>query len=221
MPTNRMHKFFSAPQLTSILEPRGDLPDLDIDDTKMMKAVRLYLRNKGDEAEVPSVGENKKTRIMLETLPNTDSLTQRQQNLKADRPDIRAKANGQELLWGEVTGPIQAGNNAKNLWDTYKLARYGKAFITAGNDSAPLVQVINDHGTYMRLYLKVRGVMILEEVGTFVIPTRKAMVPALVATLPTLEILKEHMKKMGSGKSNQLKRSWGHQDVKDVKKRLI
>ncbi|KAF9542498.1 hypothetical protein BGW38_009786 [Lunasporangiospora selenospora] len=74
----------------------------------------------------------------------------------------------------------------------------------------------------MRLYLKTRGVMILEEVGTFVIPTRKEMVPALVATLPTLELLKEHMKKLSNdGKVSQLKRSWGHRDDKIQKKRLL
>ncbi|KAF9086057.1 hypothetical protein BGX27_003276, partial [Mortierella sp. AM989] len=262
MPTARMREFFSARQLKVVSEPGLELPDANVDDEKIMKAVRLYLKNKGDEAEVPSIGGNKKVRLMLETLleylplktdntvsestftvkyvapiiqayvdsdgvisdflsPNTDSITQKQQNLKAYRPDIRAKALERELLWGEVTGPIQARNNAKNLWDTFKLVRYGKAFIIAGNDSAPLVQVIDNHGTYMRLNLKVRGVMLLEEIGTFVIPTRKEMVPALVATLPTLELLKEHLKEVSNGKTSQLKRSWGHQDDKIGKKRLI
>ncbi|KAI8602512.1 hypothetical protein EDD21DRAFT_371612, partial [Dissophora ornata] len=259
MPTSRMHEFFSAQQLKIILGPGAELPDIDVDDAKIQKAVRLYLNNKGDEAEVPMTGGNKKIRIMLETLleylpmktdntvsestftvkyvapiiqayvdsdrvtsdfPNTDSVTQKHQNLKADRPDIRGKAFGQEVLWGEVTGPTQAGNNAKNLWDTYKLARFGKASIIAGKESAPLVQVIDDHGTYMRLYLKVRGVMILEELGEFVIPTRKSLVPALVATLPTLELLKEHLKEASHEKVSELKRSWGHQDVKGAKKRL-
>lgn len=110
--------------------------------------------------------------------------------MKADRPDIRARALGQELLWGEVTGPTQAMNKAKVCWDTFKLARFGKAFIMAGNNSAPLVQVVGNLGTYLRLYLKVRGVMILEEVDTFIVPMCKAMVPSLVATLPTLELLK-------------------------------
>ena len=122
--------------------------------------------------------------------PNTNSHTQKQQNLRADRPDIRAKLSGQEVLWGEITGPMQSGNRAKNLWDIFKLARYGKAFIVDGNDYAPLVQVIGGLGTYLRLYVKVRGVMVLEEVGTIIIPTFKAMVPSLLATLPTLELLK-------------------------------
>ncbi|KAG0346143.1 hypothetical protein BG004_002346 [Podila humilis] len=222
MPTSRMQEFFSAEQLQAISGPGLELPDINVDDEKVMKAVRLYLKRKGDEAEIPLVGGNKKMRIMLETLPNTSSTTQTQQNMKADRPDIRAMAMDQEIMWGEVTGPIQSRCSAKNLWDTYKLARYGKAFIIAGNDSAPLIQVIDDQGSYMRLYLKTRGMMILEEVGTFVIPTRKEMVPALVATLPTLELLKEHVKKLSDGrKVHQLKRSWGQRDERISKKRLL
>ncbi|KAG0275038.1 hypothetical protein BGZ96_003977 [Linnemannia gamsii] len=122
--------------------------------------------------------------------PNTNSTTKKQRNLRADRPDLRAKLSGQELLWGEITGPTQTGNKAKNLWDTFKLARFGKTSIVDGNDYAPLVQVIGSRGTYLRLYVKVRGVMVLEEAGTFIVPTFKAMVPSLVATLPTLELLK-------------------------------
>ncbi|KAI8595727.1 hypothetical protein EDD21DRAFT_390372 [Dissophora ornata] len=261
LPTSRMHEFFSAEQLKAISRPEPDLPDININDEMIMKAVRLYLKRKGSEAEVPSVGGNKKIRIMLETLleylplktnnkvsestftvkyvgpiiqayidcdevtsdfPNTNSTTQTQQNMKADRPDIRAKAMEREIMWGEVTGPIQARSNVKNVWDTLKLARYGKAFIIAGNDFAPLVQVIDNQGSYMRLYLKTRGVMILEEIGTFVIPTRKEMVPALVATLPTLELLKEHVKELSNNrKINQLKRSWGHRDNEILKKRLL
>ncbi|KAF9081849.1 hypothetical protein BGX27_004745, partial [Mortierella sp. AM989] len=78
-------------------------------------------------------------------------------------------------------------SKAKNLWDTFKLARFGKAFVIDRNDSAPLVQIIGSFGTYMTLYLKVRGVMILEEAGTFVVPTYKAMVPSLL--LPRTKLL--------------------------------
>ncbi|KAF9917565.1 hypothetical protein FBU30_000703 [Linnemannia zychae] len=232
MPTSRMREFFSSQQLKIAIGPKPDLPDVNVDDKEIMRSVRLYLDNKGDQAEFPSVG-GKKIRIMLESLleylplktdhtvsestfvvkyvapiiqaffssdeiavdfPNTNSTTQVHQNMKADRPDIRATAQRREILWGEVTSPQQARHNAKNQWDTFKLARYGKAFIIAGNDSALLVQVIGDCGTFMRLYLKKRGVMVLEEVNTFVIPTRKELVPALVATLPTLELMKDFKK---------------------------
>ncbi|KAF9958698.1 hypothetical protein BGZ65_001241 [Modicella reniformis] len=85
--------------------------------------------------------------------PNTNSTTQKQKNLRADRPDLRAKLSGQELLWGEITGPTQTGNKAKNLWDTYKLASCGKSFIIDGNDYVLLVQVIGSRRTHLRLYL--------------------------------------------------------------------
>ncbi|KAG0023831.1 hypothetical protein BGZ80_007853 [Entomortierella chlamydospora] len=227
--TKRMNESFSQLQLKSAQRPKPELPDIEIDDANIMKAVRFYLKDKSDEVEVSPMAGNKKLRIMLESLleylpskedktasessftvkyvapiiqayvdldgissdfPNTNSSTQKHQNLRADRPDLRAKFSGQEILWGEITGPTQAGCKVKNLWDMYKLARFGKAFIVAGNDSAPLVQIIGSLGTYMRLYMKMRGVMILEEVGTFVVPTYKAMIPSLVATLPTLELLK-------------------------------
>ncbi|KAF8950011.1 hypothetical protein BGZ46_004806 [Entomortierella lignicola] len=260
LPTKRMNEFFSQQQLKNAQRPKPELPDIEIDDANIMKAIRLYLNDKSDEAEVPSMAGNKKLRIMLESLleylpikedkttsesaftvkyvapiiqaymdvdgissdfPNTNSSTQKQQNLRADRPDLRAKLSGQEILWGEITGPTQTGSKVKNLWDMYKLARFGKAFIVAGNDSAPLVQIIGSLGTYMRLYLKVRGVMILEEVGTFVVPTYKAMIPSLVATLPTLELLKIHLREMNNRAASGLKRSWGHEDVPCVKKKLI
>ncbi|KAF9085301.1 hypothetical protein BGX27_003505, partial [Mortierella sp. AM989] len=193
LPTKRMNEFFSQRQLKNAQGPKPELPDIEIDDANIMKAIRLYLKDKSGEAKVPSIAWNKKLRIMLESLleylpikedkttsesaltvkyvapiiqayvdvdgitsdfPNTNSTTQKQQNLRADRPDLRAKLSGQEILWGEITGPMQTGSKAKNLWDMFKLARFGKAFIIDGNDSAPLVQIFGSFGTYMTLYLK-------------------------------------------------------------------
>ncbi|KAF9282998.1 hypothetical protein BGZ68_005621 [Mortierella alpina] len=54
--------------------------------------------------------------------PNTESTTQRAQGLKPDRPDMRAMAFEKEVCWGEVTGPAQETNEAKNMWDMYRLA---------------------------------------------------------------------------------------------------
>ncbi|KAF9406728.1 hypothetical protein BGZ76_006276 [Entomortierella beljakovae] len=68
METTRMHDFFSSEQLIAISQSSIELPDLEIDDSKIMKAVRLYLKNKGDEAELPLIGNSKKSRLMLETL---------------------------------------------------------------------------------------------------------------------------------------------------------
>ncbi|KAF9925730.1 hypothetical protein FBU30_004526 [Linnemannia zychae] len=258
--TKRMLEVFSQRQLESALGPKSVLPEIDIDDANIMKAVRLYLNNKGDEAEIPSMAGNKKLRIMLESLleylpldedrtisestftvkyvapiiqayvdvdgkicdfPNTNSTTQKLQNLRPDRPDIRVLMSGLEVLWGEITGPVQASNKIKTLWDTFKLVRFGKSFIADGNDHAPLIQVIGCRGLYMRMSVKVRGVIILEQVGAFTVPTSKAMVPSLVATLPTLELMKVHLGSRSNCASNDLKRSWGHQDVKCAKKLLI
>ncbi|KAF9407982.1 hypothetical protein BGZ76_005958, partial [Entomortierella beljakovae] len=40
MPTSRMQEFFSADQLKAISRPESELPDIDVDDEMIMKAVR-------------------------------------------------------------------------------------------------------------------------------------------------------------------------------------
>ncbi|KAF9343744.1 hypothetical protein BGX26_005255 [Mortierella sp. AD094] len=72
--------------------------------------------------------------------PNTDSTTQKSQSKKPDRPDIVARAYGQELLFGEVTGPCQENFSAKNAWDLYRIARYGKSLLDLSYPIAPLIQ---------------------------------------------------------------------------------
>lgn len=99
---------------------------------------------------------------------------------------MRAIAFEKEVCWGEVTGPAQETNEAKNMWDMYRLVRFGKAFLDAGNDTAPLFQVIYSNASYMRLTTRTRGIFLLEEIGVFVVPTTIAMIPSLFATLPTL-----------------------------------
>lgn len=85
-----------------------------------------------------------------------------------------------------MTGPAQETHDAKNQWDTYRLARFGKAFLDAENDIAPLFQAVYSNVSYLRLSPKTRGMFLLEEIGTFVIPTTIAMIPSLFATIPTL-----------------------------------
>lgn len=99
-------------------------------------------------------------------------------------------AYGKEVCWGEVTGPAQETFDGKNQWDTYRLVRFGKAFLDEGNDMAPLLQVIYSNASYLRLSAKTRGVLLLEEIGTFIIPTTTAMIPSLFATIPTLLVAK-------------------------------
>ena len=126
------------------------------------------------------------TFLHLTSSPNTESTTQKSQGLKPDRPDIRAVAYGKEVCWGEVTGPSQETFDAKNQWDTYRLARFGKSFLDAGNNVAPLLQIVYSNASYLRLSPKTRGIFLLEEVGTFIIPTTITMIPSLFATIPTL-----------------------------------
>ncbi|GJJ79271.1 hypothetical protein EMPS_11632 [Entomortierella parvispora] len=159
--------------------------------------------------------------IVKSDFPNTESTTQKSQGLKPDRPDIRAVAYGKEVCWGEVTGPSQETFDAKNQWDTYRLARFGKSFLDAGNNVAPLLQIVYSNASYLRLFPKTRGIFLLEEVGTFIIPTTIAMIPSLFATIPTLLVAKADIRKICEGDLNGLKRSWGYKDLKNAKTRLV
>ncbi|KAG0196578.1 hypothetical protein BGX28_009964 [Mortierella sp. GBA30] len=263
MATARMKKTFPEKLLYVIARSPIDLPDADLDDGIMMKAVRLYL--KGDIDNVSEIlhplnKKDRRIRLMLETLleylprkpidtisestfvvkyvapilqafvdsefvksdfPNTESTTQKMQGLKPDRPDMRALAFGKEICWGEVTGPSQETNDSKNMWDMYRLARFGKAFLDAGNEIAPLFQVVHSNACYMRLSTKARGMFLLEEIGSFIVPTTIAMIPSLFATLPTLLVAKSDIQKIGNSNVNTLKRSWSYKDLENVKKRLL
>lgn len=118
------------------------------------------------------------------------STTQKDQGLDADRPDILARIGTRELLFGEVTGPCQETFQAKNAWDFYRLARFGKSFLGLDNPLAPLIQIINSKGIYMRMTVKERGMFFLERVGGFVIPTSVDMIPSFLGTIQTLSAVK-------------------------------
>ncbi|KAF9993447.1 hypothetical protein BGZ79_001854, partial [Entomortierella chlamydospora] len=118
--------------------------------------------------------------------PNTDCGIQKQQGVKPDRPDISIKISGQEVLFGEVSGPHQQTNESKNKWDLFRLMRSGKAFLDAGNRIAPLIQAIYSNGKYMRLVVKTRGMHLLEEVGSFAIPTTIITISSLISSLSVL-----------------------------------
>ncbi|KAG0238186.1 hypothetical protein BGX31_003359 [Mortierella sp. GBA43] len=155
------------------------------------------------------------------SFPNTECQIQKQQGMKPDKPDILIKIRGQEAVFGEVTGPRQAGDTAKNAWDLFRLARFGKAFLDNGNAVALLIQVIYNNGTSMRLRVKTRGMFMLEEIGAFEVPTKIALIPALAATLPTLLEAQGGIQRILDGDMNTLKRSWGYGDIRDAKKRLL
>ncbi|KAI1290661.1 hypothetical protein EDD11_009087 [Mortierella claussenii] len=153
--------------------------------------------------------------------PNTECQTQKQQGIKADRPDILIRIRGQEAVFGEVTGPSQAGHTSKNAWDLFRLARFGKAFLDNGNRVAPLFQVVYNNGTFMRLTIRTRGMFLLEEIGAFEVPTKVASIPALAVTISTLLAARDDVQQILDGEMNALKRSWGYGDVRDAKKRIL
>ncbi|KAF9993149.1 hypothetical protein BGZ79_002219, partial [Entomortierella chlamydospora] len=62
------------------------------------------------------------------------------QSKKPDRPDVVARAYGQELLFDEVTGLYQENFRAKNAWDIYRIARYDKFLLDQNYPMAPLFQ---------------------------------------------------------------------------------
>lgn len=118
--------------------------------------------------------------------PNTESTTQRKQGLKADRPDFKVLIGDKEASFGEVTGRSQRADKAKNGWDLWRLVRFGKSVLDEGAPMVPLIQVIYDEGIIYRHFVRIRGVMVLAEVGVFTVPMHLNNVGALQASLPVL-----------------------------------
>ncbi|KAF9583139.1 hypothetical protein BGW38_010159 [Lunasporangiospora selenospora] len=104
MPTDTMLRFFSRQQLDSILKPKTELPGVAIDDAAIMKAVRMYLNMKGEEAKMPCTGVEKKVRIMLETLLEylplkTDyTVSESKFTIKCVAPIIQAYVNNEKVV---------------------------------------------------------------------------------------------------------------------------
>ncbi|KAF9921079.1 hypothetical protein FBU30_008932 [Linnemannia zychae] len=127
--------------------------------------------------------------------PNTESRLQKDQGIKPDRPDILVKVSDHEILYGEITGPAQVNHIAKNNWDLFRLARFGKAFLDKGHVTIPLLQVVYDCVSVMRLSMKERGVYLLDE---------------------------EDVKKLAdSDLDYNRKRSWGYDDIQYAKKKIL
>ncbi|KAF8925221.1 hypothetical protein BGZ58_001001 [Dissophora ornata] len=152
--------------------------------------------------------------------PNTMCKTQKDQGMRPDRPDIVAKIGGRELLIGEVTGPCQETFSAKNAWDLYRLARFGKSLL-GDNPFASLMQIVHTKGVYMRLTIKGRGMFLLERVGSFVIPTSVDMLPSLLGTIQTLSAAKDDLAMLLEHKPGSRKRSWDFPDLPIAKKLLV
>ncbi|KAF9918255.1 hypothetical protein FBU30_000287, partial [Linnemannia zychae] len=174
LPTDRMRRTFE-PRILGQLIRSPDLPDPSIDDAAIVKAVRRF-ESLPDEMD-RSVSEvtftvnyvapvlNSILRIKGKTdvqYPNTESSVQKLQGLKPDRPDILVKAYGNEIMYGEITGPCRVTCKAKANWDLFRLARFGKTYLDKGNDLVPLLQVVHDSGLAMKLTFQTRGVYLLE-----------------------------------------------------------
>ncbi|KAG0337437.1 hypothetical protein BG004_007656 [Podila humilis] len=152
--------------------------------------------------------------------PNTECETQKSQGIRPDRSDIVVKVGGRELLFGEVTGPAQQSQRAKNSGDLFRLARFGKSLL-ANNPSAPLIQIVHTKGVYMRMTIKARGMFFLERVGAFVIPTSVDMIPSLLGTIQTLSAVKDDLTLLLDHKPGSRKRSWDFPDLPITKKLLV
>ncbi|KAI8595627.1 hypothetical protein EDD21DRAFT_390711 [Dissophora ornata] len=257
--TQRMRATFNKKILTQLAVPLP-LPDPGIDDAAVLKAVRLRINNKFEDASKELWGIDRKLRLMFENLleslpekvdrsisevtftvnyvapvlnsilkidgktnvqyPNTDSHVQKDQGLKPDRPDIVVKSNGHEILYGEITGPCRANCRSKTDWDVFRLVRFGKSFLDSGNDTVPLLQVVHDSGTVMRLSLKQRGIYILERIGLFNVPCSVGTIPALLGTLPPLLVPMEDVNKLAEYEfdMNRKRRSWRFDDIVTRKK---
>ncbi|KAF9081335.1 hypothetical protein BGX23_000988, partial [Mortierella sp. AD031] len=149
--------------------------------------------------------------------PNTESTTQKKQGLKADRPDFKVLIGDKEASFGEVTGRSQRTDKAKNGWDLWRLVRFGKSVLDEGAPMVPLMQAIYDEGTIYRHFVRIRGVMVLAEVGVFTVPMHLNNVGALQASLPVLNWYQEAVKWLEQNRE-WAKRSWKAADLQNIKK---
>ncbi|KAF9992393.1 hypothetical protein BGZ79_003122 [Entomortierella chlamydospora] len=219
LPTERMKKCFGTDLLHQIVMP-VPLKILSIDFNAVMTAIQHAQNGNLLDARKSLDPVDVKLQTMIQTLPNTDCLIQKRQGRKPDRPDIAIKIGDHEVMFGEVTGPHQQSYDFKNKWDLFRLTRFGKSFLDAGNSVAPLIQAIYTRGSYMRLKARMRGMYLLEEVGKFSIPTTVTEISSLVSSLPVLLLAQTDLQKILNNKISERKRSSQYEDLIDAKKRL-
>ncbi|KAF9090569.1 hypothetical protein BGX27_002221 [Mortierella sp. AM989] len=217
-PTDRMRSVFGETRLESV----APTVRLQVEEEYDM-IEHLPLDKESRIAEETSVATYIAP-ILLGTLKANEKVSNlhpfKGQGMRPDRPDIVAKIGGRELLLGEVTGPCQETYSAKNAWDLYRLARFGKSLL-GDNPFAPLMQIVHTKGVYMRLTIKERGMFLLERVGTFVIPIPVDMLPSLLGTVQTLSAAKDDLAILLKHKPGNRKRSWDFPDLPIAKKLLV
>ncbi|KAF9120484.1 hypothetical protein BGX30_003140, partial [Mortierella sp. GBA39] len=206
--TRRMEVAFSKKLLCALAKSTAELPEVDFDDSTMMKAVRLYI--KGDKDNAANVlyslpKKDRKIRLMLETLleylPSkpVDSISENTFVTKYIAPIIQA------FVDNDITT-----SDFPNTESTTQKRRGLRA-------DRPDIRAL----AKKKLSAKTRGLMLLEEVGTFVVPTTTATIPSLFAMIPTLLVAKADIQKISDGDLHGLERSWGYKDLKNAKTRLI
>ncbi|KAF9356970.1 hypothetical protein BGX26_004437 [Mortierella sp. AD094] len=117
--------------------------------------------------------------------PNANAAIHREQGIPPDRADISVKGRGFELCFGKIVGPSRK-KMTKIKWDLYRLTRFGRAMLDAGNPFAPLLHIAHRNEQYLRLIDKARGVFLLEKIGQSTIPTQTNEAAALAAIISTL-----------------------------------
>ncbi|KAF9406461.1 hypothetical protein BGZ76_006330 [Entomortierella beljakovae] len=127
--------------------------------------------------------------------------------------------NDKEVSFGEVTGSSQKNDKVKNGWDLWRLARFGHSVLDEGSPMVPLVQVVYDEATVYRHIVKLRGFMILAEVGTFMVPRNLHEIGSFQTPLPVLYWYKDAIKWLDANPEWR-KRSWSPADLRDIKKFL-
>ncbi|KAF9955525.1 hypothetical protein BGZ65_003332 [Modicella reniformis] len=113
---------------------------------------------------------DKKKKAFLDIVLSSDRKSEVESSLgwRTDRPDIIVVADHGEVI--EVAWFNQVTDVIKNGWDLYRLVRLGRSNLALGSDLVPLIQVVGNQGTYLRIKQK-EGVMVMEKVGTFTVPT--------------------------------------------------
>ncbi|KAI7815826.1 hypothetical protein BC939DRAFT_508893 [Gamsiella multidivaricata] len=177
LPTERMIATIGRTMLEELIVPMI-LPDLVLDDTAILTAVRLWINYRQEEASEALRELDRQTRNMIETL--FERLP-----MKQDR------SISESTFVVNYVSPV--------LHETLKLDPriYSVHFPNTCSEVQKhqglkpdrpdiVVKARNREILYGEVTVGARGMYLLQEVGSFVIPTMVSMIPALLATLPTL-----------------------------------
>ncbi|KAG0002738.1 hypothetical protein BGZ65_002357 [Modicella reniformis] len=231
--TERMKSVFQDKTLGDLRKSDQEWPDVGFDENLVTTAVRHCLRGQRERVGLvlrPLEDDHRCIKLLLETrleylpLEEAKDLSEMDFTVKHVGPVLEAFIDSRRV--STRLHDCKSGQNAKeksvwkNNWDFFRTVRYGKAFLQTGHRMAPLFQIIYTKGTYMRLKEAKRGMLVLEEVGPFTIPTTVEMITMFMTNIQTLMVAQADIERISTGPLNQLKRSWGYKDL-DKNKRLL